>query len=106
TLSTPYGVDHYAPSFPTRRSSDLSFGHSLGDEVLRTIAQRLQAEVGPRGRIGRLGGDEFALLLTDGQSRQAVEELGHKLIRAVRSEEHTTELQSREKLVCRRLLEK
>ncbi len=60
-----------------------SFGHSLGDEVLRTIAQRLQAEVGPRGRIGRLGGDEFALLLTDGQSRQAVEELGHKLIRAV-----------------------
>ncbi|WP_380872640.1 GGDEF domain-containing protein [Sphingomonas sp. DBB INV C78] len=60
-----------------------SFGHSLGDEVLRTVAQRLAAEVGPRGRIGRVGGDEFALLLTDGQSRQVVEEMGLKLIRAV-----------------------
>ncbi|SNS10964.1 diguanylate cyclase (GGDEF) domain-containing protein [Sphingomonas laterariae] len=60
-----------------------SFGHSLGDEVLRAMAQRLAAEVGARGRIGRVGGDEFALLLTDGQSRQSVEELGVKLIKAV-----------------------
>lgn len=60
-----------------------SFGHSLGDEVLRTVARRLAAEVGDRGQVGRVGGDEFALLLHDGQSRQAVEELGTKLIRAI-----------------------
>lgn len=60
-----------------------SFGHSQGDEVLRTIAQRLQAEIGDRGRIGRVGGDEFAVILPDGQSRQAVEQLGLQLIDAV-----------------------
>lgn len=60
-----------------------TFGHSIGDSVLRTVAQRLQAEVGTAGLIGRVGGDEFALLLHDGSSRKGVEALGRRLIAAI-----------------------
>ncbi len=37
-------------------------GHLAGDQVLRTIAQRLQAGTGLDTSVGRLGGDEFLVL--------------------------------------------
>jgi diguanylate cyclase (GGDEF)-like protein len=37
-------------------------GHSVGDEVLRVVGQRLRAAAEEGDIVGRLGGDEFALL--------------------------------------------
>ncbi|WP_449465363.1 EAL domain-containing protein [Stenotrophomonas humi] len=47
-----------------------SFGHPGGDELLRTVARRLQQEIGPTDIVGRLSGDEFVVVLTpcDGQA--------------------------------------
>ncbi|WP_229219029.1 putative bifunctional diguanylate cyclase/phosphodiesterase [Rugamonas brunnea] len=42
-----------------------SFGHSAGDELLRKVAQRLQALLGPRDMLARFGGDEFIAALPD-----------------------------------------
>ena len=42
-----------------------SLGHLVGDELLVSIGQRLQACVRPNDTIARLGGDEFAILLDD-----------------------------------------
>ena len=40
-----------------------SLGHAAGDGVLRTVADRLAATLGPHVFVGRLGGDEFAIVL-------------------------------------------
>jgi diguanylate cyclase (GGDEF)-like protein len=40
-------------------------GHTAGDEVLRMVAQRIQAEVRPVDRVYRYGGEEFLVLLRD-----------------------------------------
>src|SRR5690606_41551918 len=75
-------------SFPTRRSSDLEpVGVELaldGDGGELTFLALGQRRVERESRVDRLPGGELD----------------------VRSEEHTSELQSRENLVCRLLLEK
>jgi len=39
-----------------------TFGHGAGDDVLRTVSQRLNALTQPEDLLVRLGGDEFVLL--------------------------------------------
>lgn len=39
-----------------------TFGHKAGDELLISVAQRLQLLLGPNDIVARLGGDEFAIL--------------------------------------------
>ena len=42
-----------------------TLGHSVGDVLLRTVAERLQASVRPVDIVARFGGDEFAVLVSD-----------------------------------------
>src|SRR5690606_41839947 len=76
----------YLHSFPTRRSSDLVFGEE---------AHHTKRIVGP-GRTQALLVDAAVTQLLLTTTEVCVD----------RSEEHTSELQSRENLVCRLLLEK
>ena len=39
-----------------------SLGHTVGDQLLKAVAERLQALLGPEITLARLGGDEFAVL--------------------------------------------
>ncbi len=48
------------------------WGHQVGDQVLKEVAQRLRARVRPYDMIGRYGGEEFALLLPDTTFEQSL----------------------------------
>jgi len=42
-----------------------SLGHMVGDQLLRSVAERLTDVVQDRGRIARFGGDEFVIICPD-----------------------------------------
>jgi diguanylate cyclase (GGDEF)-like protein/PAS domain S-box-containing protein len=49
-------VDHF-------KEINDTYGHAIGDEVLRTIASRIRASVRDNDVVARLGGDEFVVVL-------------------------------------------
>src|SRR5690606_41681423 len=79
-------------SFPTRRSSDL---------VVELIRERYESVEIVRAAFPRIAVAAFPRRL-----RQTLPEFIEMARSPVRSEEHTSELQSRENIVCRLLLEK
>src|SRR5690606_41814869 len=81
-------------SFPTRRSSDLDFVHKLGKVAYHVPCHTRVQNIGLKTR-------DVLMLIPDTQVDAIERCSGHD-----RSEEHTSELQSRENLVCRLLLEK
>ena len=51
-----------------------TYGHGIGDEILKIVAQRLRSAVSSNDVVARLGGDEF-LVLIFGEEAGAVESI-------------------------------
>lgn len=60
-----------------------TFGHSMGDELLRQVAQRLLASTRIRDTVGRLGGDEFGLVAITAEGSDDVVHMAEKLNEAM-----------------------
>ena len=60
-----------------------SLGHSVGDGVLKLVAQRLQSVMRRVDLVARLGGDEFAVLLDDIRSDDEVAQLSQRLLQVL-----------------------
>ncbi len=56
-----------------------SFGHDVGDQVLKHIASSLNYCLRPYDFISRIGGDEFVVILKHTKSNQDIENITHKL---------------------------
>ena len=63
-----------------------SFGHAMGDRVLRAIGERLHGAVRAEDLVSRLGGDEFAVLV-DYRPEEA-EAVGERILIALREPFH------------------
>lgn len=71
-------IDHF------KRLND-TFGHPAGDEVLRSVAQRLRNELRAGNTLGRWGGEEFIVVAPQTDLRSA-QQLGERLRHAVKAE--------------------
>src|SRR5690606_41637671 len=96
----------YLHSFPTRRSSDLGVHHDPIIEYGRFVVRVLGAIGVDGAQIGQVASRGAAGLVKSGKKTNANNNFATARVPALaRSEEHTSELQSRENLVCRLLLE-
>ncbi len=59
------------------------FGHAVGDQVLRLVAERIRDAVRNEDTIARLGGDEFVVLY-QGISAEQLVESGRRVVEAIR----------------------
>ncbi len=59
------------------------FGHSAGDQVLRTTAKRIRATIRKTDSVARMGGDEFIVLLNDLTDAEQAEQIAAKIVAAL-----------------------
>ncbi|MFC3116006.1 diguanylate cyclase domain-containing protein [Cellvibrio fontiphilus] len=55
-------------------------GHHMGDEVLKTIAQRLLTSTRSTDICARIGGDEFVVIATQLENETQIQQIAHKLL--------------------------
>ncbi|WP_245442568.1 bifunctional diguanylate cyclase/phosphodiesterase [Methylobacterium terrae] len=61
-----------------------TYGHPVGDELLRLVARRLREAVGTTALVGRLGGDEFAIMRCAPAHPAGVAALAEHVVRLLR----------------------
>jgi diguanylate cyclase (GGDEF)-like protein/PAS domain S-box-containing protein len=61
-----------------------TLGHPIGDKLLKEVARRLAAVIGPADMITRFGGDEFVVLQTSTELLQDADWLAQRLARSLR----------------------
>ncbi|MGZ8164654.1 MAG: EAL domain-containing protein [Methylobacter sp.] len=60
-----------------------SFGHNIGDEFLKAIAQRLKLVAREIDFTARLGGDEFCIILVNITDDDSVREVGNRCLQKI-----------------------
>jgi diguanylate cyclase (GGDEF)-like protein len=61
-----------------------TFGHAPGDDLLRSVAERLRSVLRPADTAARLGGDEFAVLLEDALNHDDVVTVAERIVAALK----------------------
>ncbi|WP_181702038.1 putative bifunctional diguanylate cyclase/phosphodiesterase [Chthonobacter albigriseus] len=60
-----------------------TLGHTAGDELIRTVADRIQALVSGIGFVARLGGDEFAVIVNEPGGQEGLAALAESILAAM-----------------------
>lgn len=71
-------LDHFKPV-------NDKYGHAVGDQLLRQVADRLKAAVREADTVARIGGDEFVLLMPELSEEESVLGLATKVQEALRA---------------------
>ena len=62
-----------------------SFGHRVGDELLKEVAQRLKGVARDVDTVARLGGDEFVLIITHSPELDAAQGVARRIIEVMQA---------------------
>ena len=57
-----------------------TYGHSVGDDILRQVAARLAQAIRDSDTVSRFGGDEFIFVLSDMADRDALAEVAQRIL--------------------------
>jgi diguanylate cyclase (GGDEF)-like protein len=60
-----------------------TLGHPIGDELIRSVAQRLARTVRDEDLVSRLGGDEFAVIIPGGFDHGTLQAMAARMIAAI-----------------------
>jgi len=60
-----------------------NYGHTVGDELLRKVSERVVATLRESDTIARIGGDEFTLILTDIEDTASVSNIALKILATI-----------------------
>lgn len=60
-----------------------SFGHDAGDDLLKTVSERMTASIRASDTVSRHGGDEFIILLSSLENENTVVSIHNKISQAV-----------------------
>ncbi|OJV60066.1 MAG: hypothetical protein BGO38_00475 [Cellulomonas sp. 73-145] len=60
-----------------------TFGHVVGDEVLRSVVARIREVVRPEDVVGRIGGDEIVVLVRAVPSQRPLVDMASRIVAAV-----------------------
>jgi diguanylate cyclase (GGDEF)-like protein len=69
-------LDHF-------KAANDSFGHPVGDALLKQVAERLTSLAGQHDRVIRMGGDEFILAQRSIQSHEGAERMAQRIFETV-----------------------
>ncbi|MDO8271533.1 MAG: EAL domain-containing protein, partial [Gammaproteobacteria bacterium] len=59
------------------------WGHSVGDELLVAVSQRISAALRQGDTVARFGGDEFVVLVTELGSNEAIAAIAEKIVKSL-----------------------
>lgn len=62
------------------KSINDSFGHQVGDLLIKEIARRLKSSLRANDFVARIGGDEFAIILPDIENKEVAGHLASKIL--------------------------
>jgi diguanylate cyclase (GGDEF)-like protein len=60
-----------------------TYGHDVGDAVLRNVAQRLQASMRAEDTVSRHGGDEFLCIMMEANDERDIAKVAGKMINVI-----------------------
>ncbi|MEM7756293.1 MAG: GGDEF domain-containing protein [Planctomycetota bacterium] len=68
------------------KSINDTFGHNVGDDVIKAVASRLESSTRDQDSVGRLGGDEFLILLDGCATKAAADRIVTRMFEHVRTD--------------------
>jgi diguanylate cyclase (GGDEF)-like protein/PAS domain S-box-containing protein len=60
-----------------------SYGHAVGDELLKAVATRIRQRVRESDTVARVGGDEFVVILPQVATREGAQTVAQKIVAAM-----------------------
>nr|WP_106778978.1 PAS domain S-box protein [Lysinibacillus timonensis] len=67
------------------KSINDTYGHDIGDEVIKEFARRIKSSLRKQDTVSRVGGDEFTVVLPEVNNKEAVQQISKRLLHTVQN---------------------